>query len=273
MTKRCLIIPAFNEEENIASVIEGVQKNSEADIIVIDDGSADLTVERATKAGALVVRHPFNMGYGTTLQTGYKYAVKKKYDFLVQMDGDGQHDPKYIPALFREVEAGRCDLAIGSRFLGEGDYPLGVLKWIGIHILRLATRFFIREKITDPTSGYQCLKRDVFEVFTNDLFPCDYPDANMIILLHWMAFQIKEIPVAMRPNGEGRSMHEGIFKVTYYFFKMFLSFVIALIRGNSGSEQGIQGVMTRPKKAGKRTRSRGGASESLSPNPLGEEPY
>ncbi len=242
MNKRCLIIPAFNEEENIVSVIEGVKKYSDADIIVIDDGSADLTGERATEAGALVISHPFNMGYGTALQTGYKYAVKKNYDLLVQIDGDGQHDPKYIPALFGEVEAGMCDVAIGSRFLGKGHYPLGVLKWIGIHILRLATRFFIREKITDPTSGYQCLKRDVFGVFTKDLFPCDYPDANMIILLHWMAFTVKEIPVAMRPNREGRSMHEGIFKVMYYFFKMFLSFVIALIRGKSGSEQQIRGI-------------------------------
>jgi glycosyltransferase involved in cell wall biosynthesis len=241
MNKRCLIIPAFNEEENIVSVIEGVQKYSEADIIVIDDGSEDLTVERATKAGALVISHPFNMGYGTTLQTGYKYAVNKGYDFLVQIDGDGQHDPKYIPALFRAVGSGACDVAIGSRFLGEGKYPLGALKWMRIHMLRFATRFFIREKITDPTSGYQCLKRDVLKVFTNDLFPCDYPDANMIILLHWMTFQIKEIPVAMRPNREGKSMHEGIFTVMYYFFKMFLSFVIALIRGKSGSEQRIRG--------------------------------
>jgi hypothetical protein len=85
------------------------------------------------------------------------------------------------------------------------------------------------------------LKRDVFKVFTNDIFPCDYPDANMIIFLHWMAFTIKEIPVEMRPNREGRSMHEGIFKVMYYFFKMFLSFVIALIRGKSGSERRIRG--------------------------------
>jgi len=235
MNKRCLIIPAFNEGENIVSVIEGVKKHSDADIIIIDDGSADLTAERATKAGALVVSHPFNMGYGTSLQTGYKYAVKKNYDLLVQIDGDGQHDPKYIPALFGEVEAGRCDVAIGSRFLGEGHYPLGALKWVGIHTLRLATRCFVREKITDPTSGYQCLKRDVFEVFTKDLFPCDYPDANMIILLHWMAFTIKEIPVSMRPNREGRSMHEGIFTVMYYFFKMLLSFVIALIRGKRES--------------------------------------
>jgi len=235
MHRKCLITPAFNEEDNIASVIEGVKKYSDADIIVINDGSSDLTGKRAKETGALVISHPFNMGYGTALQTGYKYAVQKKYDFLVQMDGDGQHDPRYISVLFKEVEAGVCDVAIGSRFLGEDDYPLGALKWAGIQMLRLAMRCFMGEKITDPTSGYQCLKRDVLEVFTKDLFPCDYPDANMIILLHLMAFTIKEIPVTMKPNQEGRSMHEGIFTVMYYFFKMFLSFVIAPIRGKRKS--------------------------------------
>jgi len=262
MNKRCLIIPAFNEEENIVSVIEGIKKYSDADIIVIDDGSVDLTVERAAEAGALVISHPFNMGYGTTLQTGYKYAVKKRYEFLVQIDGDGQHDPKYIPALYREVEAGNCDVAIGSRFLEEGHYPLSILKWMGIHILRFATRCFIRERITDPTSGYQCLKKDVFKVFTKDFFPCDYPDANMIILLHWMAFNIKEIPVAMKPSQDGESMHEGIFTVMYYFFKMSLSFVIALIRGKGGSEKRMPGI--------KSPRAQGGMvvkSHFLNPEP------
>jgi glycosyltransferase involved in cell wall biosynthesis len=234
--KKCLIIPAYNEEDTIVPVIEGVKKYTDADIIVINDGSSDLTGERAREAGAFVISHPFNMGYGAALQTGYKYAVKNKYDLLVQIDGDGQHDPKYIPALFNEVESGRCDVAIGSRFLGEGDYPLGVLKWMGIHLLRLATRCFIHEKITDPTSGYQCLNRDAIETFTKDIFPSDYPDANTIIFLHWMAFTIKEIPVSMRPNLEGRSMHKGVFRVTYYFFKMFLSFLIALIRGKKGAD-------------------------------------
>ena len=236
MPKKCLIIPAYNEEENIVPVIEDVKKNTDADVIVINDGSSDLTGERAKEAGAFVINHPFNMGYGAALQTGYKYAFKKKYDLLVQIDGDGQHDPKYIPMLFNEVESGRCDVAVGSRFLGEGDYPLGALKWMGIHLLRLATRFFIHEKITDPTSGYQCLNRDAIEIFTKDIFPSDYPDANMIIFLHWMALTIKEIPVSMSPNKEGRSMHKGIFIITYYFFKMFLSFLIALIREKKGAE-------------------------------------
>ena len=235
MLKRCLIIPAFNEEENIVSVIEGARSYTDADIIVINDGSADLTGERAKEAGAFVISHPFNMGYGAALQTGYKYAFRNKYDLLVQIDGDGQHDPKYIPALFNEVESGRCNVAIVSRFLKVGECPLDPLKWMGVHLLRFATRCFVHEKITDPTSGYQCLDKEVIKTFTKDNFPSDYPDANIIILLHWMAFTVKEIPVTMSPNQQGRSMHKGIFKVMYYFFKMFLSFLIALIRGKKGS--------------------------------------
>jgi glycosyltransferase involved in cell wall biosynthesis len=230
MAKRCVIIPAFNEAENIASVIEGVKTYSDAHIVVIDDGSRDLTREKAKEAGGFVISHPFNMGYGVALQTGYKYAVKRGYDFLVQMDGDRQHDPKYIEELFRAVESNKCDVALGSRFLGEGQFKAGVLKSIGIKIFRLIIRIFNREKITDPTSGYQCINRKVLEVFTEDIFPYDYPDTNVIIMLHGMGFTIKEIPVAMITNPVGRSMHQGIFTLMYYFFQMFFSCFIALLR-------------------------------------------
>ena len=230
MHKRCVIIPAFNEAENIGSVIEDVKRYSDARIIVIDDGSRDLTREKAREAGAYVISHPFNMGYGVALQTGYKYAVKQGYDFLVQMDGDRQHDPKYIGELFKAVESHECDVALGSRFLGEGNFKAGFMKSIGIKIFRLMIWIFNREKITDPTSGYQCLNRKVLKVFTEDSFPCDYPDTNVIIMLHGMGFKIKEIPVAMVPNPEGRSMHQGIFTLMYYFFQMFFAFFVALLR-------------------------------------------
>ena len=231
MYKKCIIIPAFNEDENIASVIEGVKGYCDAHIVVIDDGSSDQTREKAKEAGAYVISHPFNMGYGVALQTGYKYAVKRGYDFLVQMDGDRQHDPKYIGALFKSVESNECDVALGSRFLGEGQFRAGLLKSAGIKIFRFIIWIFNKEKITDPTSGYQCLNRKVFEAFTEDIFPCDYPDTNIIIILHRMGFTIKEIPVAMIPNPKGRGMHHGIFTLMYYFFKMFLAFFIALLRG------------------------------------------
>ena len=229
---KCIIIPSYNEEKNIVSVIEDIRKYHGGDIVVIDDGSQDVTSSLAREAGAFVIRHPFNMGYGVALQTGYKYAVEKNYDILLQIDGDGQHSAKFIPELFRQVESSDCDVAIGSRFLAESQYRAGFLKSIGIHLFRKIIWLITGEKITDPTSGYQCLNRKVFEFFTKDIFPCDYPDANVIIMLHRAGFKIKEIPVEMMPNPDGRSMHRGIFTISYYLFKMFLSIFVTLIRRN-----------------------------------------
>ena len=174
MTKKCIIIPAFNEKENIVSVVAGIKDHSDVDIVVINDGSSDLTAKNAKEAGALVINHPFNMGYGVALQTGYKYAVKKDYDFLLQMDGDGQHDPKYISKLFDEVESDKCDIVIGSRFLGEGNYKAGVLKSIGIKLFNSIIRITCGKRVTDPTSGYQCLNKKVVTFFTHDSFLSNY---------------------------------------------------------------------------------------------------
>ncbi|MFH2219348.1 MAG: glycosyltransferase family 2 protein [Pseudomonadota bacterium] len=230
MKKKCIIIPAFNEAENISSVIAAIKRGIDSDIIVIDDGSTDRTAEKAEQSGAVVIRHPFNMGYGVALQTGYKYAVKKKYDLLLQMDGDGQHDPVAAEAFFQQLESGECDVLVGSRFLGRDGYDVGFLKRTGIGLFRIVIRMLSGERITDPTSGFQCLNRNVFTIFTEDHFPCDYPDANIIIMLLRKGFVIREIPVAMVENPEGRSMHRGIFTKLYYFFKIFLSIFIVLIR-------------------------------------------
>jgi glycosyltransferase involved in cell wall biosynthesis len=231
--KRLIIIPAFNEEKQIASVIEGIRKYCDADIVVIDDGSKDRTVERAWSVGVLVIRHPFNMGYGVAVQTGYKYALENDYDYLMQIDGDGQHHPAYIPDLFALVENQKCDLAIGSRFLKDNEHQTGFLKSAGIRLFRWIIRIMTAETITDPTSGYRCMNRTVFRYFTEDAFPHDYPDANIIIVLHRMGFKMAEHPVTMSPNPEGRSMHRVIFKISYYFFKVFLSILVTLLRKKS----------------------------------------
>jgi glycosyltransferase involved in cell wall biosynthesis len=229
---KCIIIPSYNEKKNIVSVIENIRRYSEADIIVIDDGSDDGTSAVSREAGAFVLRHPFNMGYGAALQTGYKYAVENNYNILLQIDGDGQHSAKYIPELFSQVENYDCDVAIGSRFLGESQYRAGFRKSAGIKLFRKIIWLITGESITDPTSGYQCLNSKVFNFFTKDTFPCDYPDANVIIMLHRAGFKIREIPVEMTLNPDGRSMHRGIFTISYYLFKMFLSIFVVLIRRN-----------------------------------------
>jgi hypothetical protein len=234
-TKRLIIIPAFNEEKQLASVIESIRKYSDVDIVVIDDGSGDRTAEIARKAGAFVIRHSFNMGYGVALQTGYKYALGNDYEYLLQIDGDGQHDPFYIPAFFSMLEKREYDLVIGSRFLKNSTDQTGIFKLTGIKLFRQIIKVITGKKITDPTSGYQCMNRRVFQYFAADNFPCDYPDANIIIVLHRLGFRMTELSVTMMPNIEGRSMHRGVFKITYYFFKVFLSILVILLRKKSTS--------------------------------------
>ena len=113
-----IIIPARNEEARIAGVIRGILAQApHAHVLVVDDGSTDQTRKVSLEAGASVVSHPFNLGYGAALQTGYKHALLKGYHDLVQMDGDGQHDPSFITDLLRVIQDGEADIAIGSRFL------------------------------------------------------------------------------------------------------------------------------------------------------------
>ncbi|MDP2645987.1 MAG: glycosyltransferase family 2 protein [Desulfobacterales bacterium] len=230
MLKRCVIIPAFNEEKTVGRVIAGIKASTDADLVVIDDGSQDRTAEISTNAGAYVIRHPFNMGYGAALQTGYKYALQENYDALVQMDADGQHDPGSIPDFFSQIAAGQCHVIIGSRFLGNKNYPIGLLKSAAIWIFKKIIWIISRQRITDPTSGYQCLHRRVFSFFVDDGFPSDYPDANIIVCLYRLGFVVKEIPVTMVQNPCGKSMHRGLWTIAYYFFNIFLSLFVGLIR-------------------------------------------
>jgi len=230
MSKTIVVIPAYNEGVVIARVIENVRcVVPDFDILVVNDGSKDNTAREAAAAGAIVVSHSFNMGYGVTIQTAYKFAYAKGYDFLVQIDGDGQHDPAFIPELMRPVVAGDTDFVVGSRFLGVESYRPSFSRRLGILFFRKLVSSLIGRTISDPTSGYQAFNRDVMRFFTTDVFPCDYPDADMLITLNLAGFRIREIPVRMFANAAGKTMHSG-FKPLYYMFKMCLSIVVTLLR-------------------------------------------
>lgn len=225
-----VIIPAYNEEGNVAGVIKSIKEHVPSiDIVVINDGSADKTARVAKNEGATVINLPFNMGYGTALQTGYKYALEKGYDYVVQLDADGQHDPRYINKLLRKVETERVDVVIGSRFLDSELYKAFPLRRLGIFLFGSVASLIIRQRVTDATSGYQAINKQVLNFYASDIYPYDYPDANVIIMLYFAGFKIKELPVVMYPSKTGKSMHAGL-KPLYYMFKMSLSILMTLLR-------------------------------------------
>jgi glycosyltransferase involved in cell wall biosynthesis len=228
-SRSLVIIPAHNEAARIQGLIERIRGVvPEMPILVVNDGSKDDTSNVSRMSGAIVVTHPFNLGYGVAIQTGYKYALAHHYDYLVQLDADGQHDPSCIPALLAPVIAGTADFAIGSRFLGNSYRP-PFARRMGMALFRRIVFLVTGKFITDTTSGYQAFNRDVIRFFSTDIFPVDYPDADMLITLHRAGFRMTEVPVRMLENRDGKSMHGGL-KPFYYMFKMLLSIGVTLMR-------------------------------------------
>ena len=224
-----IIIPAYNEAGRISSTLAGIRKFTDADIIVVNDGSDDDTASEARKAGVVVIELSSNLSYGAALQTGFKFALDKGYEFAVQMDADGQHDPLSMEALISPVLKDEVDVVIGSRFLDKGNYKAPFIRRMGMYFFGFITSILTGRKITDPTSGFQALNKKVMEFYASGAYPVDYPDADVIIMLHRQGFRFKEVPVIMH-NAAKKSMHGGILKPLYYIFKMMLSIFVTLLR-------------------------------------------
>jgi glycosyltransferase involved in cell wall biosynthesis len=233
--KVLIIIPVFNEGKRIKKVISEVKKNNpRASICVINDGSNDETEEILRKQKIIYLSHPFNLGYGVALQTGYKFALSnyQKFDIIIQMDGDGQHNPQFIKDLIKNIKNDKIDMVIGSRFLSH-DYKMSFSRKIGILIFRSLIKIFAGYKITDPTSGFRAMKKNLLKVFITDVYPTDFPDADLLITLISGGIRIKEVPVSMLPSPkEKKPMHNGL-TVLYYVFKQFLSILIGFIRSKN----------------------------------------
>ena len=224
------IIPAHNEAPHIGEVIRGVKEVlPSARILVINDASTDNTQKCSQDAGAKVISLPFNLGYGAALQTGFKFALEGSYDYIVQIDADGQHNPNEIPVILEPLLKGEADVVIGSRFLEKGKYQTSLARKLGISFFSALASFFVRQKITDPTSGFQALNRRVVEFLSSDRYPVDFPDADVLIMLHRAGFRIEERAVQMNPGNSEKSMHSGL-KPVYYIFKMLLSIFVTLLR-------------------------------------------
>ena len=225
-----IVIPAYNEGKNIGRVLEETRRCApDLPVLVINDGSTDATPRICRHHGAKVITLPFNSGYGVALQTGFIFAMKNGYTTVVQMDADGQHDPRYIIDMLQEIQNANVDVVIGSRFLGKNNYKTTIFKHMGMFIFGNLASLFCGQKVSDPTSGFQALKGKAIQFVASSYYPPDYPDADFIIMLHRYGFKIREIPVVMHSSPDNKSMHTG-HKTIYYVFKMFLSIIVTLLR-------------------------------------------
>lgn len=225
-----VVVPAYNEEASLGSTLAAIQRELPGvRIVVISDCSTDRTVAVAAAAGADVVDLPCNLGYGGAVQTGFKYALAHGFEAILQIDADGQHDPKSAAALLAPVASGEADIAIGSRFTGKANYPIPLPRRIGMGVFGAIVTFVTRKHFSDPTSGFQAMNSRVLRFFARDNYPSDFPDADTIILLVLAGFRVAEVPVVMQARTAGTSMHSNL-KAFYYVSKMMLSILMVLLR-------------------------------------------
>jgi len=234
-----IIIPAYNEGKNIGGLLDGLEQPEIAeiaDILVMNDASADDTGEIVRRRGHKVVTHVYNLGYGSGLQVGYKYAVNKGYRYVIQMDADGQHDVCNVKTLYQRLrtadEKGCCpDIVLGSRFLeGSVAYPVSRVKKIAYRMFRLLIRLETGRQIRDPTTGLQGLSRRAFSFYAGyKHFDDKYPDANMIMQMLLLGFRVEEVPAVMHERTKGVSMHSGL-KPVIYMFRMLFSIIAVWVR-------------------------------------------
>ena len=228
-----VIIPAHNEEANLAATLGEVRRTSTGpgfalDLLVVDDGSLDGTARVARGAGVPVVRHSINLGVGGALQTGFRHAVERGYDVGVQLDADGQHDPAYLAALLEPVLRRTCDLSIGSRFVARSSYHAPLARRFGMMMFSGVVRLALGQRITDTTSGFRAYNRKVMQVCQFD-FPRDFPDAPLLIALSRRGFRMREVPVEMRERHAGRSFYT-FGRSLYYPYKNLLASLMAWLQ-------------------------------------------
>jgi glycosyltransferase involved in cell wall biosynthesis len=233
------VVPAYNEAETVGDVIAALRRHVPAfDILVIDDGSTDHTGRIGARAGATVVRHPFNLGIGGAVQTGFVYALERGYSYMVQVDGDGQHCAEEVDKLLGAMRADpTLDMVCGSRFMSKGHgYPAPISRRTGIHIFAFILSRLVGQRVSDPTSGFRLYNRRGIALFARD-YPHDYPEVEAVLMVHFHRLRMREVPVRMLHRGGGiSSIRSG--KSAYYMVKVLLAIFIGLARARPVPEPG-----------------------------------
>jgi glycosyltransferase involved in cell wall biosynthesis len=230
-TSYLAVIPAYNECATLRNVIRALRERApEFDPVVVDDGSTDATAALAQEEGVRVLRVPFNLGVGGAVQAGFLFALENGYDYVAQVDADGQHDPSELSKLISAMERSPVDMVCGSRFLtADYRYPAPISRRTGIHIFAFLLSRMLGRPVSDPTSGFRLYNRRAIELFARD-YPHDYPEVEAVLMLHHHRLRMCEVPVKMYLRGGGRSSIGGSGKSFYYMVKVLLALLVGLAR-------------------------------------------
>lgn len=216
MSRLLIIVPAYNEEGAITEVVKEVNAAMPGvPVLVIDDCSADGTRSLAYAAGAHVLPLPHHLGLGGCVQAGYKLAFELGFNYVIRVDGDGQHDPNGIPAILDRLQTSGCQMVIGSRYLsGKGDGYTSVARGLGIQLFRTILRPILGKDVTDPTSGFVGVNREALALFSRS-FPLEYPEIEALVVLQRKRFRFEEVPCVFRPRRTGQSSITAITSLRY----------------------------------------------------------
>lgn len=223
------IVPAYNEAESLGTVLEEIRAaDPDLDVVVVNDGSTDASANVAAAAGAAVVSLPFNVGIGGAVQTGYQYALEHGFEVAIQVDGDGQHDPREIAEVLEPILEGRADLVVGTRFVTGGGYRGTRLRRVGIRIFAAVVSLLVGQRVSDTTSGFRAVNRRALKLFAAE-YPHDYPEVESIVLLSRHHLRMLEVPVQMRVRETGNSSITAM-RSAYYMIKVLLALFIGIFR-------------------------------------------
>lgn len=229
--KILLIIPAYNEEENILNVCNIVKKYNEKnqqklDYIVINDGSKDNTLKILEENKINHINLVHNLGIGGAVQTGYKYAYENGYDIAIQFDGDGQHDINYVTNICKPIIERKTHMCIGTRYLDKtaSEFQSTFMRRLGKNIISFFIRLFCHQKITDPTSGFRAVNKEIIELFAKS-YPTEYPEPESTVKVLIEGYNVVEVPVSMNERVGGKSSIN-IWKSVDYMIKVSLAVII-----------------------------------------------
>ena len=224
-----VLVPAYNEEAAIAGVVADIRTHvPDAAILVVDDCSLDSTAQTARKTGADVLPLPHHLGLGGCVQAGYRLAYELGYEYVIRVDGDGQHAARDIPRIFERLQASGCEMVIGSRFVVANGERTGIIRSFGIRFFRMVLRPILGQPVYDPTSGFVGVNRRALDVFARS-FPLEYPEIEALVVLQRRRFRFEEVPCKFRPRTTGRSTITPV-RSLYYIVHVLLGVFVNVLK-------------------------------------------